>query len=382
MKNGGCEMSEIQNVISNILTQELKQLFATSTTANLVGIGKQMVHEVYEIDTAMTNLYKTTDETSERYNNFFKNTCENAVKLGSSISSLVQQTTIWSKLGYSMNEAEKLAQISSLYSNISKVDNSTAIAHITTAMEAFDIEASKAMTIVDKLNTLGNKYAISANDLGAVLTASASTLASAGNDMDESLALITTMTQITQNASKSGDILNQLSTRLSDTGTQSQIHNLTSGKVDTTNLESTYDIMHEIAKIWSDINTTEQSALLEIIAGNQSTDSISALLANMSQANRVLNDSINSSGSAYKEQERLMDSLEGKTQKFESAFQSLSNTIIDSELLKWIVDFGTGTINALDSVIGKTGVAIPLATTFIGIFNKGKSQQRFCPAWG
>ena len=49
------------------------------------------------------------------------------------------------------------------------------------------------------------------------------------------------------------------------------------------------------------------------------------------------------------------ESLEAKTAQFEAAFQSLSQTILDSNLLKWFVDFGTGSVNALEWVIDKIG---------------------------
>ena len=40
---------------------------------NGVDITKQMAQAVIDIDTAMTNLYKVTDETSNKYNKFLSN---------------------------------------------------------------------------------------------------------------------------------------------------------------------------------------------------------------------------------------------------------------------------------------------------------------------
>lgn len=53
---------------------------------------KRMPQAVYEIDTAMTNLYKVTDETDAKYNKFLTNACDNAKELGRTASSLVEQT--------------------------------------------------------------------------------------------------------------------------------------------------------------------------------------------------------------------------------------------------------------------------------------------------
>lgn len=47
------------------------------------------------------------------------------------------------------------------------------------------------MNIVDKLNEVGNNYSISTDGLATALQKSASALKTAGNDMDEAVALVT-----------------------------------------------------------------------------------------------------------------------------------------------------------------------------------------------
>lgn len=375
--------------------------FATWLPASQIVMGgvntiRKMIDAVYDLDTAMTNLYKVTDETDDRYNQFLDSATKRAKELGQSVTNLVEQTANWAKLGYSLNDAEKLAEISAIYSNVGEVNNDTAVSDMVTAMKAFNIEASDAITIVDRLNALGNKYATSAAALGTGLSNSASSLALAGNSIDETLAMITAMTEITQDASESGNALKILSMRLrgmkgelealgedseeleSISKIQTQILNLTGGKVnifdDTDNFKSTYEIMQGISEVWTEISQTNQAELLEIIAGKQRGNSISALLTNMAQANNALNDSINSSGSAQEEQERWMESLEAKTQQFKASFQSLSQTILDDNFLKGIVDFGSGAIDVLDEVfqhISPLGTAI---TGIITILNHDKSK--------
>lgn len=47
------------------------------------------------------------------------------------------------------------------------------------------------INIVDKLNEVGNNYSISTDGLATALQKSASALKTAGNDMDEAVALVT-----------------------------------------------------------------------------------------------------------------------------------------------------------------------------------------------
>lgn len=71
----------------------------TGTIMLAVNSLKKMKDAVFDVDTAMTNLYKVTDETSSRYSIFLKNANKSAQELGQSVSNLVEQTANWAKLG-------------------------------------------------------------------------------------------------------------------------------------------------------------------------------------------------------------------------------------------------------------------------------------------
>lgn len=377
--------------------------FATSVMMTLVDQLQKMPQEVYEIDTAMTKLYKVTDETDNKYSKFLDSVSDSAQDLGRSISSLVEQTAKWAKLGFSLDEAEQLAKISSIYANVSEVDNNTAVSNMVTAMKAFNIEAADSITIVDKLNKLGNEYAISAADLGDGLSRSASAMATSGADINKTLAMLTGGTEITQNASEFGDFLKigsmrirgmkesleELGEEVNDTldsvsKVQTQILNLTGGKVDIFddmgNIRDYYDIMKDISKVYDDLNDPDKADLTEILFGKQRGKQGAALIQafESGQIQKALEATLNAEGSAMAEQEKWLESLEAKTQQFEAAFQSLSNTVLDSDLLKWFVDLGTTgveTINSFISELGSLGSIGLGAGLFAGIKNVGGDKM-------
>ena len=352
----------------------------TSVVMEGVQTLRKMKDAVYDVDTAMTNLYKVTDETDAKYNKFLNSACDNAQKLGRSVSSLVEQTANWAKLGYNIDQAEQLAQISSIYANVGEVDDATAVSDMVTAMKAFNIEASNAITIVDMLNTLGNKYATSAADLGSGLSRSASAMATAGTDIEKTLAMLTGGSEITQSAEEFGNMLKIGSMRVrgmkgelealgeevdknmeSISKIQTQVLNLTHGKVNIFNdngeFKDYYDIMEDVAKIYSDLSSTEQASLSEILFGKQRGNQGAALIQafQSGQIQKAYADIQDSAGSAYEEQARWMKSLEAKAAQFEAAFQSLSNTVLDSGLLKGLVDLGTISVKSIDDIINGLG---------------------------
>lgn len=89
---------------------------------------------------------------------------------------------------------------------------------------------------------------------------------------------------------------------------------------------------------------------------------------NFDTARAATETAMNSEDSAMREQETYLSSLEAKIQQFQAAFQSLSNTSINSDFLKGLVDTGTGLLTVLDEIIDKTGILTPLIGTIGGIF--------------
>lgn len=296
---------------------------------------EEMYQAVYDIDTAMTNLKKVTDETDKTYESFLERSAVSAQQLGRTVSSLVEQTATWSKLGYSLTEAEDLSKLSSIYANVAEVDDATAVSDMVTAMKAFNIESSNALTVVDALNELGNNFAVSAADLGTGLTNSASAMNAAGTDMYKTLAMLTGGSEITQNAGEFGSFLKVASMRLrgmkgelealgeevdptvdSISKVQTQILNLTSGKVNIFDAKGEfrdyYDIMEDIAEIYDDLSSTDKASLTEILFGKMRGNQGQALIQafQSGQIQKAYATAMGSDGSAYEEQARWMESLE------------------------------------------------------------------------
>lgn len=336
---------------------------------------RRIPETVYEIDAAMADLYKVTNETDTKYGDFLASTKASADELGRTISGLVDRTARFAKLGFSLEDSAQLAKVSTLYTNVSSADEETAAADILAAMKAFHKTAGESIAIVDSLSKLGKEFSIDPAALGEGLASSAATLALAGNDMHEALAMLAGGTELTHNASEMGDVISVLSLRIrgmkeelkelgaeydtvgSVTDIQTRILNQTQGAVNIfdagNNLKSTYDIIREISEVWDKISRTDQSALLKTIAGAQHEDGATALISSFrsGQVQQALTASVRSDGSAYEEQARWMDSLEAKTMRLEGAFQALSQTALDSDLMKWFVDFGTSGIQAIDSIM-------------------------------
>ena len=172
--------------------QELGTYLASSMMFSYAAEGvKAMVNNVIELDTALTELKKTTEGSAESYAQFMTNAASIAQEVGTKVSDVVQSAAEWSRSGYGLNEVADLAKAATMYVNVSEYDNvSDATTALISVMKAYGIEASNVASILDVLNSVGNTTASTSRDLGEALQRSGSALSTAGNSLEESVGLI------------------------------------------------------------------------------------------------------------------------------------------------------------------------------------------------
>lgn len=134
---------------------------------------------------------------------------------------------------------------------------------------------------------------------------------------------------------------------------------------DENTFKSTYDILDELSKKWSDMTDIQQASVTELIAGKRNGNIVSALMSNFDIARESLNTALNeSTGSAERELENWNQGLEASFNRFKAQFQELSTTSLSSDFLKGFVDTGTGALDILTQIIDKFGL---LTTVIAGV---------------
>ena len=160
---------------------------------------------------------------------------------------------------------------------------------------------------------------------------------------------------------------------------RTQILDLTRNRVDIMesddDFKSTYQIVKELAAVWKTLKETEQVAITELIGGGvRNANVISALMNNFATAEEVLATSAGAAGSALKENEVYLKFIEGKISQFKAAWQNLSNTIVNSGLVKIIVDIGTGLTNIVNGIASFAGGTGALSGVIMAL---GAIEQKF-----
>ena len=344
------------------------------------------INYLVEFDTAMTELIKVSNDSERALRAFGDEAFRIADQVASTGTEITQAAADWSRLGYSIKEASELAKNSAIYVNVGDgIDVETATSDMVSAMKAFDIEAEDSISIIDRYNAVANQYAISAGGIGAAMARSSSALAMANNSIDQSVAMAAAMNEIIQDEELVGQTLKTLSLRLR--GAKTEIEDAgesTDGMAESTSklreqvlaltnvagkggfdimlnddeFKSTYDIVKGIAETWEDISDVNQAALLELLAGKNRAQGMAALLTNFAQAENALKTSLESEGSALRENEKYMDSIQGKIKEVKNSWQELWTKGIDDDLVKGILDLAKGLLDVANNAgLVKTAMA-------------------------
>lgn len=349
---------------------------------------KKMLSTIIDIDTAMTELRKVTNETEKAYDSFLSNATIRAKQLGATVVDTVSATADFARLGYSLDDASSLANAALIYKNVGDgiEDINDASEPIIASMKAFNIAAEDTMLIVDKFNATGNSFAITSGGIGDALLNSAAALDAAGNSIDESIALITAANNVVQDPEKVGTTLKTVSMYLRAAKTEAEnagestdgmadsvselrkeILALTGNKVDIQidddTFKNTYQILKELSVVWDDMTDVSQANLLEMLGGKRNSNVVAALLNDFSTAEDVIRTTTNAAGSALEENEKYLDSIDGKMSQLKASFEALSESIINSDLIKWAVDSGTSILTVLDKIVNAIGALPALIST-------------------
>lgn len=379
--------------LSQKLSRLFKEHFQTAVAMYGVAMVKQGLREVYnnvvDIDTSMTNLKKVTNETESAYSSFLSSASSQARELGASISDVIDSTAEWSRLGYTLDESQELAKWSTVLSNIGDgIDSaSDAASYLVSILKGFRMEADEVEHVVNVLNSVGNNEPISESGIAEALVRSASALSAAGNSFEESVSLISAANSVLQDPDTVGTTLKTISMYLRASKTdaeafgvsvddmagsvselRSELKSLTGVDIMKdaagTEFKSTYQILKEISAVWDKLTDVSKANVTEMLGGKRNSNAVLSVIEQFSIAEKSMEDAANSSNSAMTEQERMMDSIEGRLKQLNASFEKFSNDVMSSDLIKFFVTLATKIVDAADGTVNLAG-SIPAITAAI-----------------
>lgn len=332
---------------------------------------RSMINEVKELDESLTEFKKVSDLAGDSLEKYVKQAYEMGETVAKTGREMIEAATEFRKSGFNDQDALKLGQIANLYTNIADESLSAgdAASFIIAQMKAFKIEAKDALRIVDALNEVSNNYAVSSAELATAIGKVSSTMAAGDTTYEQTLGMLTAITEITRNSSKAANALKTIGQRIRGVGEdgedaseyvaslQGQFDklgiNVKIVKNSAGEMESTYNILKAMAEKWNDLSDAERQSIGELAAGKNRITEFNALMSNWATAVDATTTAMESNGSASRENERVLDSIQGHIQRLNSEWEKLSQNLVQSSWIKGVVDTGTRILKLLNSGVGQ-----------------------------
>lgn len=359
-------------------------------------IPSQMIGAVKDVNAAQIELTKVSDASGSQLTKYWSEASDSAQKYGSTISDVISSTADWSRLGYSLDDAKKLSDVTTLLQKVG--DNMTQESSsqgLISTLKGFKMEADEASKVVDVVNEVANTEPIDTAGIFDGLTRSASSMKAANNTFEETVALITAANSVVQDPDSVGTAFKTISMRIRGADTELQQAGLdTEGMAESTaklrqevmalsgvdimknenEFKSTYDILDELSTKWSDLTDIQQASLTELIAGKRQGNIVSSLMTNFDVARKSLQTALNDAdGSGERELEAWNQGIEASISHLQASLQKLSVDTISSDFFKGIVDSGTNVVNTIDNITSSIGL-LNTAAIGLGIF-QGKNNS-------
>lgn len=323
---------------------------------------------VKELDASVTEYRKVSELTDSQMGGFIDTARELGLTVARTADEMVEAATEFKKMGNDDSTSLQLGRLATMFQNIADeaISAGDSASFINSQMKAFNFTANEAIHVLDAVNEVANNFAVSSGDISIALPKVASTMALAGNSFEETIGLLTAGAELIPNqASRIARGLRSITLNLQGlnedgeqvagmaASMQEEFDKLGISLLDEQGqIKSTYEIFSELAEIFPKLDKNTQTYYASLIGGKTQVDVVTAILKNFETALNATDTALNSVGSAMEENEKYMDSIQGKLSALNSEFEKFWTEGINSELVKQIIEFGTGVLKLVNDLGG------------------------------
>lgn len=362
----------ITNLSTSINKQQSvlrKAAKAFTVYSTIIRIAKSALREaaatITELDKSLTEQARVTGRTRDQAYGLLTTYQNMAQVIGATTKEVAEASSEFIKQGKSIQDALTLSKAAVSAAKVAGISVGDSINYLTTALNGFKLSAEEARKVSDKFAAVASASASGYNEIAIALSKVASQANLAGRSIDYTTALLTTGLEVTREAPETmgtalktivarrreisdygktleDDVdLNNVQTQLSYIGIQ-----LTNQQGE---LRSTQDVLDELGKKWSTLNSNQQAAVAKALAGTRQQSRLIAMMDNYERVQELQQISERSAGATAAQLTKYREGLEASRNNLKVAWEKIVESFTNS-------DFLIGLINS--------------ATTLLDIFNK------------
>lgn len=358
---------------------------------------KEVVSNVNELDSALTNIAYTMDVSNKQLKQIAESSLQAAKDLHTSVSKVMDSVKTYANKTESAESIIEKSKPTIMMSNVTGMDTSQTVDILQGVMEQFDLAEDQLMHISDVMQTVSMSmpydFANGVKELSEGIKASGSVAKDAGYDLENYTALLGTL--IAKTRQSGGELARSLRTMIVRT-TKASTSALANGEVTEDDLSNAEKALRRVGiEVRSDIDTfksfdqimgelyekvdslsdVDLSNIAYEVASTRQTNVFKMMIKAYGDYQEMAEKAYNADNVTLINQEKYAESLTGKLGELSATWEKIGNDTISSNFLKGLADIGIG-VSSLIEKIGLLKIAGVGAFAFI---NKGRSKQRFCP---
>ena len=370
------------------ITRGFKQIGQFATTYGVIQDvfmdgGRKMVSNVITVNDAMTDLRMATSLSNDEAYKMMDTYYELGDKLKATGVDIAKSSTEWLKQGKAIQEASKLTEDSIILSKIGDLSSEDATKTITAAMKSYNMAESQVMGFVDQISAIDMASATDVGGLATAFNEVAANAKTAGVETQNLLSYAAIIGETTQEGMASvGTSLNAIFSRMGNIKL-SRLKDYETGE-DLSNVETvlrgvgislrdTQDefkdfdlVLSETAEGWKTFSGVQKRAVAQAFAGTHHMNEFMVLMEQWGNVEKYIDIANNASGESMEKYAAYQESISGKIEGFENKFQSLSTSLLSSDVFGFLVDSGTSFLGVLDGILNKFGSFSSLLGLFSG----------------
>ena len=328
---------------------------------------KQGIDAVVEMDKALTDMSIVTGESRDTLQSMIPTFNKLGRETGATATEVAGLTAEYMKQGRTMKDSISLAEQTAKAAKISGLSAAETTEYLTATINGFNMAAKDAARVNDVFAKLGASTATDYQDLAIALSKVSAQANTAGLSMEFTTTLLAKGLETTQEAPESiGTALKTVLARmreLSDYGTTLE-DGMSVNKVERalaavgvelrdTNgqFRDMEEIFQELGPQWDDLNTMQQQAIAQAVAGTRQQSRFLAIMQDWDRTLEISNAALEADGAAMYQHAQYAQSLEFSMNKLQTAWQGFVSALTDSDLIRNTFSFVAEIVSKLVDVL-------------------------------
>ena len=309
---------------------------------------RESANIVRELDRAMTSIAVVTNQSISSMWKDFENFNDEARRLSATTREYLEGAKIFYQQGMNTAEVMEMTAATTMSARLAGVSLQQASETLTAAIRSYNMEASQALEVTDKLAAIGANSASNFQELSAAMTRTAAQAAAAGMDFNYMLGILAKGIETTRESAETiGTALKTVIARfqqmkedpmgnLEDGGNANEVEaalrsvgvQLRDVNGEFRNLDLVFD---ELGRQWGDLSRTQRAYIATQAAGMRQQSRFMAMMNNYGRTMELVRTAQDSAGVATQQYEIYLNSLEAAQNRATAAKEKFAAATINND---------------------------------------------------